>query len=68
MKKPNPYQLAREQQAREHWEFIGKIFEILPHLNLSKTEYIDLYKYLYTTAMVHGFKHGVESVNETRNT
>lgn len=47
--------------AESHWEYTKGI--LLKCHNSSK-ELIDFYEYLYIEAFKHGFKHGVEYVND----
>ena len=41
-----------EQLADEHWSWLH------PVLELTGVVEIELIKYLFTTAMIHGYKHG----------
>ena len=46
-----------EKVAQEHWKWIEGLWESLPD---GGTFGLTTTKYLYKTAFMHGFKHGIE--------
>lgn len=64
--KENPESVVRDgdimakQKAARHWSYLE---EVLQQHEVSEKE-IDIIGFHYRTAFIHGWKHGVESVNE----
>ena len=52
--------LESEEVAKAHWDYISELLEV--HKEDSKT--IDMVKFHYISAFIHGWKHGVEEVIE----
>ncbi len=46
----------KNRLAQEHWEWLKPLLELC---GLSEEE-IKRHQYLYTTALIHGYKHGKE--------
>lgn len=46
--------------AQEHWDWVGELLVLLG----VEGENLALSRYLFTTAIEHGFKHGMEVRNE----
>jgi len=46
-----------ERLAEDHWEWTEGLLNTLPGVELNR----DTLEYIYTTAFVHGYKHGQEA-------
>ncbi len=53
-----------EELAREHWEYIGGLLAFFVHDGLKGENLYDFAEYLYTTAMIHGYKHSQDAKEE----
>lgn len=49
--------------ARDHWQYIQNVLEA----HDEPEEVINLARFHYNSAFIHGFKHGVEYVNENKD-
>ena len=50
-----------EQLAIEHWEWIDGLLSKMQNSLLTSPIVYGVLKYLYTTAFIHGYKHGKET-------
>jgi len=52
--------MSPKNLAEEHWKWIKELLHLLgiTHVNT------DVVAYLYTTAMIHGYKHALEGEEE----
>ena len=46
-----------KEEAYEHWKWTEGLLHAMDHYD---QDVVEVMRYLYTTAMVHGYKHGVE--------
>jgi Holliday junction resolvase RusA-like endonuclease len=55
-----------EKLAAAHWDFVGGLLETVTARRPVGGYSYDVVEYIFKTAFVHGFKHGVESAEVTR--
>ncbi len=60
-----------KEDIKEHWKYTLGVIERLPiEGNATIDEYqkwVPLLEYLYIEAMLHGYKHGLQTLEETSN-
>jgi len=49
-----------KQLANEHWNWVSKLLKLLTNANIN----MEVVEYLYKTALIHGYKHGLEDKEE----
>lgn len=50
-----------KDDVEKHWKWVEGILDITVSKDMDFNEMMGLCHYLYTTAMIHGYKHGVEN-------
>lgn len=53
-----------KEQAEQHWKWVKGLLDVAISEQFEYEEMVGLCRYLYTTAMIHGYKHGREGCSE----
>jgi len=58
-----------KESTQEHWDYVREVIRDGrnedDYIHLTIQDYLTIISYHYKTAMLHGYKHGVQSIGET---